>query len=78
MMKLGTVIPYQKKIQKIWGYGNLNFTRIWQEKPIFWGLLSVLGMALKFYNSMAKGLKLKVIIFWGLIPKFVKIEEKNW
>ena len=32
-----------------------------------------LGMALKFYASMAKRLKLKVRKFLGLIPTFVKV-----
>ena len=32
-----------------------------------------LGMALTFYTSMAKGLKLKVRKFWGLIPTFVEV-----
>ena len=35
-------------------------------------------MALKFYNSVGKGLKIKVKKFWGLIPKFVEITVKNW
>ena len=30
-------------------------------------------MALKFYASVAKGLKLKVRKFWGLILTFVKV-----
>ena len=34
-------------------------------------------MALKFYNSVAKGLKLKVRKFWGLIPTFVKVTGEN-
>ena len=32
-----------------------------------------LGMAWIFYTSVAKGLKLKVKKFWGLIPAFVKV-----
>ena len=32
-----------------------------------------LFMALKFYTSMAKGLKLKVRMFRGLIPTFVEV-----
>ena len=32
-----------------------------------------LGMALKFYISVAKGLKLKARKFWGLILRFVNI-----
>ena len=31
------------------------------------------GMALKFYTSVAKGLKLKVRKFLGVIPKFVEV-----
>ena len=34
-------------------------------------------MALKFYTSVAKGLKLKVRKFWGLIPTFVEVTEKK-
>ena len=34
-------------------------------------------MALKFYNSVAKGLKLNVRKFWGLIPTFVKVTGEN-
>ena len=32
-----------------------------------------LGMALKFYTSVAKGLRLKVRNFWGLILTFVEV-----
>ena len=32
-----------------------------------------LGTNLKFYNSVAKELKLKVRKFWGLIPTFVEV-----
>ena len=32
-----------------------------------------LGMALKFYTSVVKGLKLKVREFWWLIPTFVQV-----
>ena len=32
-----------------------------------------LGIALKFYTSVAKGLKLKVRKFWGLIPMIVGV-----
>ena len=32
-----------------------------------------LAMALKFYTSVAKGLKLKVRKFWGLISTFVEV-----
>ena len=47
-------------------YHNLNFIRIWKEKPLFfegWPWLKfnnlglALGMALKFYTGLAKGLK---------------------
>ena len=36
-----------------------------------------LGMALKFYTSVAKGLKLKVRKFWGLIPTFVEVTREK-
>ena len=32
-------------------------------------------MALKVYTSMAKGLKLKVGKFWGIIPMSVEVSE---
>ena len=32
---------------------------------------------MKFYTSVAKGLKLKVRKFWGLIPTFVEIREEK-
>ena len=31
---------------------------------------------MKFYTSVAKGLKLKVRKFWGLIPTFVEVTGK--
>ena len=33
----------------------------------------VLVKKFKFYNSVAKGLKLKVRTFWGLIPTFLEV-----
>ena len=36
-----------------------------------------LGTNLKFYVSEAKGLKLKVRKFWGLIPSFVEVTRKK-
>ena len=42
-----------------------------------WFRFNNLGLALstnlKFYTSVAKGLKLKVKKFWGLIPTFIEI-----
>ena len=42
-----------------------------------WFKFNNFGLALdtnlKFYNSMAKGLKLKIRKFWGLIPMFVEV-----
>ena len=35
-----------------------------------------LGMAFKFFTSVAKGFKLKVRKFWRLIPTFVRYREK--
>ena len=35
-----------------------------------------LGMALKLYTSVAKGLKLKIRMFWRLIPTFLKKHGK--
>ena len=36
-----------------------------------------LGMNLKFYTSVEKGLKLKVRKFWGVIPTFVEVTGKK-
>ena len=36
-----------------------------------------LDMALKFYTSVAKGLKLKVKKFYGLIPPFVEVTSEK-
>ena len=36
-----------------------------------------LGTNLKFYISVAKGLKLKVRKFWGLIPTFAEVTEEK-
>ena len=34
-------------------------------------------MNLQFYTSVAKGLKLKVTKFWGLIPTFTEVTEEK-
>ena len=39
----------------------------------FNNLRLTLSMNLKFYTSVAKGLKLKVRKFWGLIPTFIEV-----
>ena len=36
-----------------------------------------LGMKLKFYTSIAKGLKLKVRKFYALVPTFVEVTEEK-
>ena len=64
---------------------NLNFIRIWPKKQLFewcsWfkfnNLGLVLGIASKFYTSLAKGLKLKSESFWGLILTFVEVTEEK-
>ena len=33
---------------------------------------------LEILQQYGKRVKTKVRIFWGLIPKFVKVAEKNW
>ena len=76
-------------VTKVWklyhfckrSYNNLNFIKIWQEKPHFEGLPwfkfnnlgLALGIALKFYTSVAKESKLKVRKFWCLIRTFVEV-----
>ena len=37
----------------------------------------VLGIALKFYKSLAKGLKLKARKILGLIPRFVEVTREK-
>ena len=37
----------------------------------------LLGLNLKFYTSVAKGLKLKVRKFWELIPPFVEVTREK-
>ena len=64
---------------------NLNFVKIWPEKPLFDGcfwfkfnnLRLALGMVLKFYASVAKGSKLQFRKSWGLISMFVEVKGKN-
>ena len=67
-------------------YHNLNFKKILTTKNTFfeecsWFRFNNLGlalaMALIIYTSVAKGLKLKVKRFWGLIPKFVKFAREK-
>ena len=67
-------------------YHSLSFIRIWPEEILFLrsGLDSkfnnsglVLGMALKFYASVVKKLKLKVRKFLELVPTFVEITEEK-
>ena len=66
-------------------YINLNFIRIWTKNQFFWGMPLVqvnnlglaLVMALKFYNSVAKGLKLKGRKVWGLIFTLVEVSGKK-
>ena len=52
----------------------LNFLRsaLGTSSIIGTGIL-VLGMALKFYTSVEKGLELKVKRFWELIPTFLEV-----
>ena len=56
------------------------------QKNCFFGGLSwfkvnnlglALGMNLKFYTSMAKGLKLKARKFWRLFSTFVEVSEEK-
>ena len=37
-----------------------------------------LGMTLKFYASVAKGLKQNVRRYWELIPTFGEVTEEKW
>ena len=68
-------------------YHNLSFIRIWREKILFvfegcfWfkfnNLELALGMAWKFYTSVAKDLKLEIRKLWRLIPTFVEFTGEN-
>ena len=64
------------------GHHNLNFIILLTRKIYFFegsswfkfnNLGLALGMALKFYTSVAKGLKLKVTNFGGIIPMFLEV-----
>ena len=54
-----------------------NFYLVTQIEGKSWFKFNNLGLALgtnlKFYTSVAKGLKLKVKKFWGLISTFVEV-----
>ena len=58
---------------------NLNFIRTWAKGAL--SSVSIKGLALdvalKFWNSEAKALKLKVRKFWGIIPTYVEITGKK-
>ena len=66
-------------------FHNLNFMRIWLEKPLFEGwswfkfnyLLLELGITLNFYTIVVKGLKLKFRKFWGIILMFKEVTEEK-
>ena len=78
MMKLGTVIPYQKKIQKIYESRDTPLDFCWYQhlewsRFKFNNLALALGTNLKFSTSLSKGLKLKVRKFCGLIPTFAEV-----
>ena len=65
------MLPKFGNTSKERSYHNLNFIRTWPEKPLFFKSWSfdnlglALGMALKFYTSLAKMLKIKSRKFWG-------------
>ena len=61
---------------------SINSIKTWPEKTIFLrgglglkfsDLRLALGMALKFYTSVANGSKLKVRKFYGLVSTFGKV-----
>ena len=58
-----TILQRNKKKNQFFLRGGLGSDSI--------NLRVALSMALKFYASVAKELKLKVRKFWGLIPAFV-------
>ena len=72
------VIPYQKKIQKIYESRDTPLDFCWyQHLKWSWfkfnNLALALGTNLKFSTSLSKGLKLKVRKFCGLIPTFAEV-----
>ena len=77
--KLGNYHLYEKS------YCRVNFIRIWPEKLFFEGwswfkfnnFRLALAMNLKFYTSVAKGLKVKVRKFLELVPTFVEVTREN-
>ena len=83
MMKLGPVIHYLKKIQKIFELCNtpLDFYSLffhWKSAHFtsqfkFNNLGVALDLALKFYISLAKGLRIKLKTFSLLIPTFLEV-----
>ena len=54
---------------------------IFDQKGWFWFMFNNLGLALgtnlKFYTSVSEGLRVKVRMFWGLIPTFAEVTEKK-
>ena len=63
MMKFGAVKDLTRKNNFLEGWSRFKFNNL--------GL--PLGKDLKFYKTVPKGLKLKVKVFCGLIPTFVKV-----
>ena len=64
----------------------ISILQEFDQKTCFFGGLSwfkvnnlglALGMNLKFYTSMAKGLKLKARKFWRLFSTFVEVPEEK-
>ena len=60
---------------------EVKFNKDLTRKTTSWLKFNNLGLALgtnlKFYTSVAKGFKLKVRKFWGLIPTFAEVTGEN-
>ena len=80
MSKSGTLTFLLKKLSQPQFYKDstrkTTFFEGWS-----WLKFNNLGLALgtksKFYTSVAKGLKLKVRMFLGLIPRFVEVTREK-
>ena len=64
MIKVGTVIPYLKKIIFMGEVLSIITSILWEfdkKNQYFWGIIlgQVLGMALQFYTNVTKVLKTK-------------------
>ena len=75
-LKFGNSSILWEKLSYLQFYKDLTRKIIFSERKSWFKLSNLrlaLDMALKFYTSLAIGLKLKVKTFWRLIPTFVEV-----